>query len=104
MEAAKKQDVKVRGCVDHLNLNWNFSFLTLPRYISCVFGDPIKVKTEPALVASLAKQLYDLGCYEISLGDTIGIGTPLGLYSQISFIITTWPKFLRVFSQNCCRI
>jgi hydroxymethylglutaryl-CoA lyase len=45
-------------------------------YISCVLGCPYEGPIDPQAVAALAKQLFDAGCYEISLGDTIGIGTP----------------------------
>lgn len=44
-------------------------------YVSCVAGCPYDGPTDPALVATLARQLFELGCYEVSLGDTIGIGT-----------------------------
>jgi hydroxymethylglutaryl-CoA lyase len=46
-------------------------------YISCVLGCPFDGEIKPQTVADVAKQLWDLGCYEISLGDTIGVGTPL---------------------------
>jgi hydroxymethylglutaryl-CoA lyase len=45
-------------------------------YVSCVLGCPYEGATEPAKVAELAAALFDLGCYEVSLGDTIGVGTP----------------------------
>lgn len=56
---AKADGVKVRG------------------YVSCVLGCPFDGEIKPQAVANVAKQLWDLGCYEISLGDTIGVGTPL---------------------------
>src|SRR3974390_1079943 len=55
---AKTDGVKVRG------------------YISCVLGCPFDGEIKPKAVADVAKTLWDLGCYEISLGDTIGVGTP----------------------------
>ncbi|MGY8631790.1 hydroxymethylglutaryl-CoA lyase [Bradyrhizobium sp. 14AA] len=55
---AKADGVKVRG------------------YISCVLGCPFDGEIKPKAVADLASALWDLGCYEISLGDTIGVGTP----------------------------
>ncbi|ACV26474.1 hydroxymethylglutaryl-CoA lyase [Kangiella koreensis] len=58
IEAAKAQGVKVRG------------------YVSCVLGCPFEGNIAPEKVAEVAKALYDLGCYEVSLGDTIGVGTP----------------------------
>ncbi len=45
-------------------------------YISCVLGCPYEGDVEVAKVADLAGKLLALGCYEISLGDTIGVGTP----------------------------
>ena len=56
---AKADGVKVRG------------------YVSCVLGCPFDGEIKPKAVADLAMTLWDLGCYEISLGDTIGVGTPL---------------------------
>jgi len=57
-EAAKKGNVKVRG------------------YVSCVLGCQYEGDVAPQRVADVAGELYDMGCYEVSLGDTIGIGTP----------------------------
>lgn len=45
-------------------------------YVSCVMGCPYEGHITPDAVAQVAKTLYDMGCYEISLGDTIGTGTP----------------------------
>lgn len=57
MEAAKAANVRVRG------------------YVSCVLGCPYDGEIDPAQVASIARELYAMGCYEVSLGDTIGTGT-----------------------------
>ncbi len=46
-------------------------------YVSCVLGCPYEGEIEPQAVVQIAATLWDLGCYEISLGDTIGVGTPL---------------------------
>jgi hydroxymethylglutaryl-CoA lyase len=45
-------------------------------YISCVLGCPFDGEIKPQAVIDVAKVLWDLGCYEVSLGDTIGVGTP----------------------------
>jgi hydroxymethylglutaryl-CoA lyase len=45
-------------------------------YISCVIGCPYDGEVKPKAVVDVARILWDLGCYEISLGDTIGVGTP----------------------------
>ncbi len=46
-------------------------------YISCVIGCPYDGEVKPQAVVDVAKALWELGCYEVSLGDTIGVGTPL---------------------------
>jgi hydroxymethylglutaryl-CoA lyase len=46
-------------------------------YISCVLGCPFDGEIKPQAVVDVARTLWELGCYEISLGDTIGVGTPL---------------------------
>jgi hydroxymethylglutaryl-CoA lyase len=46
-------------------------------YVSCVLGCPFDGEVKPQAVADIAKTLWELGCYEVSLGDTIGVGTPL---------------------------
>lgn len=58
MEAAQKHNIPVRG------------------YVSTVLGCPYEGDIAPKQVAKVAKDLADMGCYEISLGDTIGVGTP----------------------------
>jgi len=45
-------------------------------YVSCVLGCPYEGEIKPEKVAEVAGALYDMGCYEVSLGDTIGTGTP----------------------------
>ncbi|PWV60168.1 hydroxymethylglutaryl-CoA lyase [Plasticicumulans acidivorans] len=58
LQAAASAGVRVRG------------------YVSCVLGCPYEGAIAPAAVARVALQLYRMGCYEVSLGDTIGTGTP----------------------------
>ncbi|MEZ5920221.1 MAG: hydroxymethylglutaryl-CoA lyase [Parvularculaceae bacterium] len=57
IEAAKADGVKVRG------------------YVSCVLGCPYEGKAPLKNVVKVSRALYEMGCYEISLGDTIGVGT-----------------------------
>jgi len=45
-------------------------------YVSCVLGCPYEGEVKPERVAEVAASLYEMGCYEVSLGDTIGTGTP----------------------------
>jgi hydroxymethylglutaryl-CoA lyase len=58
VESAKKEKIRVRG------------------YVSCVLGCPYEGEVKPERVAKVASALYEMGCYEVSLGDTIGTGTP----------------------------
>jgi hydroxymethylglutaryl-CoA lyase len=46
-------------------------------YISCVLGCPFDGDVKPQAVVGVARTLWELGCYEVSLGDTIGVGTPV---------------------------
>lgn len=50
--------------------------MDLNRYVSCVVGCPTEGAIPPSKVAYVAKELYEMGCFEISLGDTIGVATP----------------------------
>lgn len=50
--------------------------LTVRGYVSCVHGCPYEGKISPGAVARVAGRLFAMGCYEVSLGDTIGVGTP----------------------------
>ncbi|BCB62550.1 MULTISPECIES: hydroxymethylglutaryl-CoA lyase [Halomonadaceae] len=52
-------------------------------YVSCVLGCPYEGHIAPEKVAEVANALYEMGCYEISLGDTIGVGTPLAAKRMI---------------------
>ncbi len=51
--------------------------LRIRGYVSCALGCPYEGEIAPESVADVAGKLYGMGCYEISLGDTIGVGTPL---------------------------
>lgn len=48
-------------------------------YVSCIVGCPYEGAIAPQAVAAVAKTLFDMGCYEVSLGDTIGVGTPASI-------------------------
>ncbi len=58
MELAQKEGLRVRG------------------YLSCVLGCPYEGEISPSAVLQVSERLLTLGCYEVSLGDTIGVGTP----------------------------
>lgn len=60
-------------------------------YVSCVLGCPHEGYVEPAKVAEVARRLYELGCYEISLGDTIGVGTPGSTSKMLQSVIKEVP-------------
>ena len=73
VDAAIAADIRVRG------------------YISCVAGCPYEGAVAPQKVAAVARALYDMGCYEISLGDTIGVGTPGKIQAMINACATGVP-------------
>ncbi len=73
ISAAKKQQIPVRG------------------YISCVAGCPYAGKVDPNIVAGIANDLLELGCYEISLGDTIGVGTAGQIKQLVEILARTIP-------------
>jgi len=71
--AAKAADIPVRG------------------YVSCVTDCPYDGATPPVEVAKVAKALLDMGCYEISLGDTIGQGTPETISAMLDAVLQVVP-------------
>ena len=60
-------------------------------YISCVLGCPYEGEVKPQAVVDVARALWDLGCYEISLGDTIGVGTPMKARHLLRAVAGTVP-------------
>lgn len=73
MAAAKAANIRVRG------------------YVSCVLGCPYQGEVPLTDVVRVAKALYDMGCYEISLGDTIGVGTPLQAQRMLAAVADVVP-------------
>lgn len=72
-KAAKERNIPVRG------------------YVSCAVACPIEGPMSAAKVAYVAKELYDMGCYEISLGDTIGVGTPGTVVPMLEAVMAVVP-------------
>ncbi len=60
-------------------------------YISCVVACPYDGPTAPAAVAQLAAVLLEMGCYQVSLGDTIGAGAPDTIAAMLTVVLTTIP-------------
>src|SRR5574338_293782 len=73
MDAAKAAGVKVRG------------------YVSCVLGCPYEGEIRPEAVARVAGTLFEMGCFEMSLGDTIGTGTPLKAQRMLEAVMRRVP-------------
>ena len=73
MEAARNHGVRVRG------------------YVSCVLGCPYEGKVSAEQVAPVARALHDMGCYEVSLGDTIGVGTPAKARAMLKAVAAEVP-------------
>ena len=61
-------------------------------YISCVLGCPYEGAVAPEAVAAVAGRLAELGCSEISLGDTIGVGTPLAAQAMVDTVAEGVPR------------
>ncbi|KAL9407714.1 hypothetical protein AB3S75_046287 [Citrus x aurantiifolia] len=60
-------------------------------YVSCVVGCPVEGAIPPSKVAYVAKELHDMGCFEISLGDTIGVGTPGTVVPMLEAVMAVVP-------------
>ncbi|OAD59883.1 Hydroxymethylglutaryl-CoA lyase, mitochondrial [Eufriesea mexicana] len=78
IKEALKNNIKVRG------------------YISCIIGCPYEGKIKPTVVANLAAFMLECGCYEISLGDTIGVGSPnkiKNVLSELNHVSNDTSKF-----------
>lgn len=74
MALAKAENMKVRG------------------YVSTVFGCPYEGKTSVETLLSVIKHLFDMGAYEVSLGDTTGIGTPLQVQTILQHVLQQFPQ------------
>lgn len=73
MDMARANNIRVRG------------------YVSCVAGCPYEGAIAPDAVADVAAKLFDMGCYEISLGDTIGVGTPIVTATMLRAVMARVP-------------
>ena len=60
-------------------------------YVSCALGCPCEGWISPRQVARVATRLFRLGCYEVSLGDTIGVGTPLAAREMVECVAASVP-------------
>jgi hydroxymethylglutaryl-CoA lyase len=72
--AAGRAGIKVRG------------------YVSCVLGCPYEGSVAPSAVSDVSARLLALGCYEISLGDTIGVGTPAKAAAMVDAVAEKVPR------------
>ena len=73
MQVARQNNLRVRG------------------YVSCVLGCPYEGDIDVGAVADVAGSLHEMGCYEISLGDTIGVGTPRSTQEMIEAVSQAVP-------------
>ncbi|MFI8373732.1 hydroxymethylglutaryl-CoA lyase [Pseudomonas helleri] len=74
IEAGRQYGISVRG------------------YVSCVLGCPYEGQVSAQQVATVAKELYAMGCYEVSLGDTLGTGTPLATRTMFEAVTAYVPR------------
>jgi hydroxymethylglutaryl-CoA lyase len=73
MAAAQARGIRVRG------------------YVSCVIGCPYEGAVAPSTAAEVAQRLIDIGCHEVSLGDTIGVGTPATVRRMLEAVAARVP-------------
>jgi isopropylmalate/homocitrate/citramalate synthase len=60
-------------------------------YVSCVMGCPYEGRIEPGAVAKVAARLFEMGCFEIALGDTVGTGTPAATRDLLDAVVAVVP-------------
>ena len=102
--AALSKGIRVRGYVfpppsSHTMLSQTFYFVissilgsgSNSSYISCVVACPYDGPTPPSRVLHIAQSMLSMGCYEISLGDTIGVGTPHQITSLLTLLLQHIP-------------
>jgi len=83
IEEAKRHNIRIRG------------------YVSCIVGCPYEGETKPATTAYLASIMLDLGCYEISLGDTIGVGTPRKIKRVLNELLHISSNNMNYYALHC---
>ncbi|XP_011172009.1 hydroxymethylglutaryl-CoA lyase, mitochondrial isoform X2 [Solenopsis invicta] len=83
VEEAQKHSIRTRG------------------YVSCIVGCPYEGETKPATTAHLASIMLDLGCYEISLGDTIGVGSPKKIRSVLNELRHVSSNDMSYYALHC---
>ncbi|MGD8734264.1 MAG: hydroxymethylglutaryl-CoA lyase, partial [Gammaproteobacteria bacterium] len=74
--------VRIRGIAEQAGA----SGLRVRGYVSCVLGCPYQGQVATETVVDIARQLVDAGCYEVSLGDTIGSGTPVAARNLVQSV------------------
>ncbi len=74
IEAAQRHNIRVRG------------------YVSVVAGCPYSGDVDPKIVADVSERLFRMGCYEVSLGDSIGVGTPAKCVAMIDAVAERMPR------------
>ncbi|PYH40402.1 hydroxymethylglutaryl-CoA lyase [Aspergillus saccharolyticus JOP 1030-1] len=75
---ARAQEVAARAIADGL---------VVRGYVSCIFSDPHDGPTPPSAVLRCVQTLLEAGCYEVSLGDTLGVGNPSRVRSLIRYLV-----------------
>ncbi|XP_057705178.1 3-hydroxy-3-methylglutaryl-CoA lyase, cytoplasmic isoform X1 [Corythoichthys intestinalis] len=82
-ESMQRFDEVIRGAKEEM--------IPVRGYVSCALGCPYEGHVDPCKVAKVAKKLYEMGCYEVSLGDTIGVGTPGSMCKMLQSVMKEVP-------------
>lgn len=82
-EEAKRHSMRIRG------------------YVSCIVGCPYEGETKPVITAHLASIMLGLGCYEVSLGDTIGVGSPRKIKRVLNEVVHITSNDMSKYALHC---
>jgi hydroxymethylglutaryl-CoA lyase len=86
-QKAIEAGIAVRGYVYcHMHKQSSRLLIRIYRYVSCIFVDPYDGPTNPSSVLHCVQELLQMGCYEVSLGDTTGAGTPAKVATLIRYL------------------
>ena len=84
---ALEHGLRVRGCVPRFLFTTKRTEPRYSRYVSVVISCPYEGSVDPQKVKAVTQALLDMGCYEVSLGDTVGTGTPSTVRAMLETVM-----------------